>query len=398
MLWDASSEEIIGKKINRQGPSKKESEINDIELALNALASEQKMPMFVASSSMVMQTPAQEVLRPGLKDIEETMESLLKKRADQIVRKCDQSVSKADQSNKKMDDVIKKLEAIDRKERKTVKFAQRPEGSLLGQTMVNGNTYTNQQHIGISPPVKNPPHQNVETNWQIHPSSFQLPINCGNQNELITENQLSPGNTQAWTPTIENVIDDNYVSQPPTWASIASRAPPASINSQPPSRATAWFQNPSYPATPNSSRNDNKSRKQAGNLKQNLHLLQGTAVDTKMSHEVITPDEVNIVASKVKKDVTAANMQNWLSQKGLVTKDCKLLTTSSEAPFLSYKIKIDSKDFDRATQDANLWPYGVGVRSYVDFDKRPSDRPGNQAYGNQRSRTGYRKSVTPYRW
>ena len=52
---------------------------------------------------MVMQTPGQEHTQPGLKDIEEMIDSVLKKRVDQLIRKCDQSVSKADQGNKRMD-------------------------------------------------------------------------------------------------------------------------------------------------------------------------------------------------------------------------------------------------------------------------------------------------------
>ena len=72
------------------------------------------------------------------------------------------------------------------------------------------------------------------------------------------------------------------------------------------------------------------------------------------------------------------------------------MKTSNEAPFLSCKITIDSKDFDRATQDTSLWPLGVGVRLFVNFDK---DTSNNQAYANQRSRrAGYVKKVTPYRW
>ena len=67
LLWDVSNEEIIGKKVNRQGPSKQESEINVIELALNALAEEEKIALFVASSSTVMQTPGQDHTQPELK-------------------------------------------------------------------------------------------------------------------------------------------------------------------------------------------------------------------------------------------------------------------------------------------------------------------------------------------
>ena len=88
-------------------------------------------------------------------------------------------------------------------------------------------------------------------------------------------------------------------------------------------------------------------------------------------------------------------MSNWLLQKGISVKNCNLMTTSSEAPFLSYKVTIDKKDFDRATQDASLWPYGVGVRLFVDFKRDTGARPNNEAYRNDRiERNSYRKQTS----
>ena len=79
--------------------------------------------------------------------------------------------------------------------------------------------------------------------------------------------------------------------------------------------------------------------------------------------------DVDLVVYNVAKNVKPLDLCNWLSQKGLFVKDCKLLTTSDEARSLSYRITINPKDFDKATQDANLWPYGVGVRLYKNFRK-----------------------------
>ena len=61
LLWDASDENVIGKKINRQGSSRKSSEINDIIAALGCLAEKKTMPLFISTSNMIMQTPAPSV-------------------------------------------------------------------------------------------------------------------------------------------------------------------------------------------------------------------------------------------------------------------------------------------------------------------------------------------------
>ena len=84
--------------------------------------------------------------------------------------------------------------------------------------------------------------------------------------------------------------------------------------------------------------------------------------------------DVDIVAFNVGKNITAADLCNWLAQRGLYVKDCKLLTTAPEARSLAFKITVDPKDFDRATTDAELWPYRVGVRLYKNFGKNQGNR------------------------
>ena len=74
-----------------------------------------------------------------------------------------------------------------------------------------------------------------------------------------------------------------------------------------------------------------------------------------------------IVAYNVSKNVSSLDLRNWLSQKGIHVKGCTLLTTFDEARSLSYKITLDPKDFDIATQDASIWPYRVGVRLFKTF-------------------------------
>ena len=115
LLWDVCNEEIVGKLVNRQGPSKSQSEITDIENAMNILAEKGVMPLFAATSHMIMQTPHEEQInvRPALKDIEESLETVLKKRCDNLDKKYDKSISKSDQGIKKIDDVIKRPELLE---------------------------------------------------------------------------------------------------------------------------------------------------------------------------------------------------------------------------------------------------------------------------------------------
>ena len=92
--------------------------------------------------------------------------------------------------------------------------------------------------------------------------------------------------------------------------------------------------------------------------------------------------DAELVAHNVAKNITIADLCNWLSQRGLLVKDCSLLTTSNEARSLAFKITIDPKDLDRATNDPALWPYGVGVRVYKNFNKNTRERDNERRPGN----------------
>ena len=132
--------------------------------------------------------------------------------------------------------------------------------------------------------------------------------------------------------------------------------------------------------------------------RQRLHLLQGAAGDSTQIGALSA--DVDIVAYNVAKNVTAVDLRNWLAQKGLLVKDCKLLTTSDEARSLSYKITLQPQDFDRATQDAGLWPYRVGVRLFKNFNRNQQRSNTNSMLNrNQRNdnQTG-RRSNFSQRW
>lgn len=112
---------------------------------------------------------------------------------------------------------------------------------------------------------------------------------------------------------------------------------------------------------------ENNTERSTGGWRQRLHLLHGEAGEAIQGGSFSA--DVDIVASNVAKNVTAADLCHWLSQKGLFVKDCVLLTTSEQARSLAFKITIDPKDFDRATKDAGIWPYRVGVRMFKSFNR-----------------------------
>ena len=158
LLWDTCDENIIGKLINRQGSNKSQTEIEDIEAALSKLAEKQVMPLYVATSTMVMQNPKspdnQIIACPNFEEI--------KKQIDQLDKKHDRTVSKTDQGSKKVDEVLKRLDSIDRN--------------------IKGNTQQN-------------PHSNRPRLWD--PSTEALPYNrhtdiAIQQHQQVTENFQPP--------------------------------------------------------------------------------------------------------------------------------------------------------------------------------------------------------------
>ena len=57
ILWDVAGNDIIGKIIKHQGPTKSISEINDICIALKKLAENESMLLFLGTSKVLMEIP-----------------------------------------------------------------------------------------------------------------------------------------------------------------------------------------------------------------------------------------------------------------------------------------------------------------------------------------------------
>ena len=340
LLWDVCGENILGKLVKRQGPSKIQSEVEDIENAFNTLAEEEKMPLFIASSSMIMQTPHQlpKNPQPALKDIEDIMDAVMKKRAEHIDKKYDKSISKTDQGLKKIDGMIKNMESI---ERKIQNFEfERPSGQMFiapTQTaQVNAPTLVNAPPSRANTPVLRPP---------------------------TPEENLTFGNNniQTMNPPKSNMSTPNTATntQEQTWASRIK-------NTLAPSRPQENMEQP------------------AGGWRQRLHLLHGEAGESTQGGSFSA--DVDIVAHNVAKNITAADLCNWLSQRGLYVKNCILLTTTDKARSLAFKITIDPKDFDRATKDPSIWPYRVGVRLFKAFNRTSNNNENRARQSNDENR------------
>ena len=122
--------------------------------------------------------------------------------------------------------------------------------------------------------------------------------------------------------------------------------------------------------------------------------LHGASGENRLGQARSLSADVDIVAYNFGKNVTAVDVSNWLATKGVEVKDCKLLTTSDEARSLTFKITIKPEDYDRATQDAMLWPYRVGVRLFKSSNKRNqnqnrNEHPGGRDHGRYDRNGGY---------
>ena len=142
--------------------------------------------------------------------------------------------------------------------------------------------------------------------------------------------------------------------------------------------------------------NDNQQGPSPKGWKQRLHLLSGVAGGTGASGSFAA--DVDIVAYNVAKNINSLDLKYWLSQNGITVKNCTLLTTSEDARSLTYKITIDPKDYEKATTDASIWPYQVGVRLFKQFNtaarndnnKQRQDNSFNGNYEQRGRNDGFR--------
>ena len=121
ILWDVAKDAILGRNIGRKGDSKSASEMNDICEALKIMSEKQVMPIFMSTSTMMLQSPQNEIAGDqtlcamGIKldTIGESLENFSKKLSEQSNKNHDRIISKSEVTNKKMDSLTQKLDFVE---------------------------------------------------------------------------------------------------------------------------------------------------------------------------------------------------------------------------------------------------------------------------------------------
>ena len=121
MLWDVCGEDILGKATRRQGGSKQKSEIEDICNAFEKLSERQVLPVFIATSNMILRTPSFQdksstsnfhSIEKKLDEVQESLDEFRAKQSDLANKNHDRIISKAEVGHKKIDELVKKLEIL----------------------------------------------------------------------------------------------------------------------------------------------------------------------------------------------------------------------------------------------------------------------------------------------
>ena len=79
------------------------------------------------------------------------------------------------------------------------------------------------------------------------------------------------------------------------------------------------------------------------------------------------------------KDATAEQFKKFVVDKGLEVLDCEMITKFQGARTNSFKVTVDSKDYDKS-QNPQFWPYRVGIRFFKHFRE-------NMDWSNQSNQT-----------
>ena len=351
VLWEICEEADIGRKINRQGASKTTSELNDISIALTNLAEKKILPLFIGTSSMIMQNPPSfitgekaisEVIKGSIKSLEESLDEQIKKQNELIIKNHDRVISKTAVGNKKIDEITKRLETLEKQVKAPI-YNRPPQGV--------------HREMDERIPNENKHHANIMITRDMTPPNDMI-LQATQRADNMNHGGAPIGNNislQSRVPVNVNVNElPSHGPREDTWTTVAGRNVNRNPTGEKSSERTGW--------------------------KQRLHILHGTAGEDAQGDSFSA--DVDIVAYNVAKNVTSVNLCNWLAQNGLRVKDCRLLTTSPTARSLSYRITIHPKDYEKATKDESLWPYRVGVRLFRHFDKNNGNTNGLSYGGN----------------
>ena len=223
------------------------------------------------------------------------------------------------------------------------------------------------------------------TLWNPHSGAI-IPRNQTNDGSTSTTGNM-PRMPPQTTSTIINQNGGSQISNARQWdVPVADQA---NIRRSVPTWAEIT-QRSSLPLVGNAANDRGSNDQGPRSWRQKLHLLNGAGGEA--PHSGSFSADIDIVAYNVAKNISAMDLRHWLSQNGLNIKDCKLLTTAEGARALSYKITIDPKDYERATTDASLWPYRVGVRLFKHFNNTTRNIYSTQQESNNDRKSGFQET------
>lgn len=97
-----------------------------------------------------------------------------------------------------------------------------------------------------------------------------------------------------------------------------------------------------------------------------LNIVRGTSKNVSDGENRNFASDVSLVAYGVSKDVKEDDLKAYLVKKEINVVSCNLLTKFKEAYSHSFKIIVKAQDYEKV-QNAEIWPYRVGVRHYKHF-------------------------------
>ena len=439
MLWDVCDESMIGRMVKRQGQSKTTSEINDICNALSALSDNARVPLFIATSTMIMQLPKDDPENVTIQSIEDAMERQIKKQTDLLARNHDKVISKVtvghnmtEELSKIINDPSKQFKApILTRNNSNIRPGTLPLSSQEGFRQQNGYQQISTGQVGVLVPNTTPTSLNTNSmennfrkkydgqrNWKTPggkngmdrnqmPNTKPISMNNHSANGGFPNNfpeQVTRRDDQNWTlyggkndmvnlmpntdpiPVCNQSVDGGYLNTSPeqastpfnqNWTASGGR-PYHLVNSMPNTEPISVINQ--YPV-------DVRNFQQHMN-EQVTNQNDWTLVGGRNSHEQnakSNQNNIDVVAYSVPKDCSADQLRSFTMVRGLSVKNCTLLTRYANSRSLTYKLTIDSKDINLALYDARIWPTGVRVRTYIERNRTA----GVQSYSNANRRVHF---------
>ena len=367
-LWEIAVESVLGKIVKRQGTSKSITEINDICVAFNKLAENETLPMFIGTGEMILLTPVFNVdsekidngiIANRLKVLEESVSSMIEKFQGNTNSHTDDNMMTSSLAS--LEEAICRL------------IPDSTDKSICSSLRDNQ---------GVLNDMNNPEEKNNT-----------LTTSAEKEKRILNRMEVS-------------VDEKDNVINGPSWTEVVRGGRRTSSTLSKLHTPTALTNNSSA-----SKNGENRSE----NWRQDLSLLTGTAVSNDRNM-TLSPD-VDLVAYGVAKNVTALQLSKFVQDRGVdlldctqltkfvqdrgvdlldctqLTKfvqdrgvdllDCTQLTKFEGTRSLAFKVTIKPNDFEKC-MNAEVWPYGVGLRRFKHFIPRQSslreDRPKSSKY------------------